>query len=191
MIIIPALLTNDIVTLKEMIRVCENFCKYVHIDLMDGDFVPSKSIAPTELLGIKTKLKMEAHLMTRSPQDHSDTLLGAGIFKVIFHFEATKDPLMVIQRIKKGGFEVGMAITPNTQLEEIGELLDHLDSMLLLSVEPGFYGSRFIPDVLEKAKLLRKKNPPARSVWMVDLDWRILQRLKKRVLIWHVLEVPS
>lgn len=159
MVIIPALLTDDRDTLNWMIKTCECFCKYVHIDIMDGEFVPSRSIPPNELLNIKTSLRIEAHLMTTSPQDHIEVLLGAGVFKIIFHFEATNDPFMVIHRIRKKGIEVGMAINPATELREIEGILDHLDSLLLLSVDPGFYGSKFIPNVLDKARELKAKRP--------------------------------
>jgi ribulose-phosphate 3-epimerase len=159
MIIVPALLTDNRETLEEMVRRCEGFCGHVHIDIMDGDFVPSHSVTPEDLTHIRTPLKIEAHLMTESPESHIETLLKAGISKIIFHLEATKDPSLVIEGMREKGIEIGMAINPPTELMEAEDLLDSIDSLLLLSVNPGFYGSEFIPDVLEKARELRRKRP--------------------------------
>lgn len=159
MIIVPALLTDNRETLIEMIRISESFTDYVQIDIMDGVFVPSKSITASDLRGIGTSLKMEAHLMVSSPHTYIDEFKEVGAFKVIFHFEATKEPEMVIERIRESGLEVGLAINPETQLQQVEDLLGKVDSLLFLSVNPGFYGAQFIPKVLDEVRVLKAKRP--------------------------------
>ncbi|HAV43351.1 TPA: ribulose-phosphate 3-epimerase [bacterium] len=159
MIIVPALLTDNRETLIEMIRISESFTDYVQIDIMDGVFVPSRSVTASDLRGIETSLKMEAHLMVNSPHTYIDEFKEVGAFKIIFHFEATKEPEMVIEMIKESGLEVGLAINPETQLQQVEDLLGKVDSLLFLSVNPGFYGAEYIPGVLEKARVLRAARP--------------------------------
>lgn len=160
MIIVPALLTDSRESLVRMIRQCESFTDYVQIDIMDGAFVPSRSVTAADLGGVATTLRMEAHLMVNSPEDYIEDLKKcACAFKIIFHFEATRSPEMVIDKVKESGLEVGLAINPETDLMQVERLLDRVDSILLLSVDPGFYGAKFIPEVLDKARALRRSRP--------------------------------
>ncbi|MCM8779133.1 MAG: ribulose-phosphate 3-epimerase [Candidatus Omnitrophica bacterium] len=155
--IVPAILTDDPQDLELKIRQTEAFSDIAQIDIMDGIFVPSKSITASDLAKIKTKLFLEAHLMVEKPIPEIIPFKEAGIKRIIFHFESQDNPQEAIALIHKEGLEVGLAINPGTEISQISNFLDRIDLLLLMAVNPGFYGSRFIPAVLEKARRLCAK----------------------------------
>ena len=157
--IVPAILTNDTISLEKFVRAAEAFADFVQIDIMDGKFVPSNSISCEEIAKLKTKLKWEAHLMVLNPEDCLEDFKRAGTQKIIFHYEATKSPEKVIKAIKKLNMKAGLAINPETPISAIKALVKKVDSVLFLSVHPGFYGAEFIPEVLDKIRGLRKIYP--------------------------------
>ena len=157
--VVPAILTEDPAALKTMIRQAEGFTSYVQVDIMDGRFVPSHSITCEHLAALSITLGWEAHLMAESPQDYLEGLRRAGAEKVIFHYEATSSPREVITQARQLGLAVGLALNPETQLSAISPLVSEVDSVLFLTVHPGFYGSQFIPAVLEKIVNFRKSHP--------------------------------
>jgi ribulose-phosphate 3-epimerase len=157
--IVPAILTDDPKTLKTMIRQAETFTDYVQFDIMDGQFVPSRSVDCEYLTAVPTKLGWEAHLMTRRPEEQLDCLQKAGARKMVFHFEATPSPEVVIAQARHLGLGVGLAINPETPVSAFLPLAGTVDSVLFLTVHPGFYGSRFLPEVLDKVAQLRTAMP--------------------------------
>jgi len=157
--IVPAILTDDPEALKQMIRQTESFTDYAQIDIMDGQFVPSKSIICDQITGLAAKLRWEAHLMVMKPENCAEAFQKAGAEMVVFHYEATPSPREVIAVIKKLGIKAGMAINPETPISVVEPLADELDNILFLSVNPGYYGSKFIPEVLEKIVSFRKMYP--------------------------------
>ncbi len=149
--VVPAILTDEPKALEKMIRQSEAFTDFVQIDFMDGKFVPSHSVSPDSVRSsIHTKMKWEAHLMIREPAKHFANLKLAGAFKVIFHYEAVKSPELVIAAAQKFGLKVGIAINPETGVAAVLPLAGKVDSVLLLAVHPGFYGAKFLPEVLQK-----------------------------------------
>lgn len=157
--IIPAILANNLEDFKRMIRDAESFTDYVQLDFMDDKFVPSKSIDASELGAVKTSLKTEAHLMVKSPEGFFDALKNFGVEKVIFHYEAVSNPARIIKKLKDAGFKVGLAVKPDTSVFDIENLASKVDSVLFLAVDPGFYGGKFKPEVLDKVKELKRKKP--------------------------------
>jgi ribulose-phosphate 3-epimerase len=157
--VVPAILTNDPVALETMIRQAESFTTCVQMDIMDGQFVPSQSITAEHLASIPMKLSWEAHLMVLHPQDYLNGFRQAGARKVIFHYEATSSPHEVISLARELDLAVGLAINPDTIISTMLPLIDEVDSVLLLTVNPGFYGSKFIPEVMDKVAELRKARP--------------------------------
>ena len=157
--VVPAILTDDPKALETMVRQAETFTDYVQFDIMDGQFVPSRSITWEHLASLNTKLGWEAHLMVLHPEDYLPGFHKAGAQKIVFHYEATSSPLKVISQIKDLGMKAGLAINPDTTVPTILSLLDEVDSVLLLTVNPGFYGSKFIPEVLDKIVEFRKAQP--------------------------------
>lgn len=142
-----------------MIRQAEQFTDYVQIDFMDGDFVPSHSILCRSLYGLTTSLTWEAHLMVKEPEDQLECLRDVGAQRVIFHFEAAESPASVINKARQLRLGIGLALNPETPVSPVASLLDEVDSVLLLAVHPGYYGSQFLPEVLSKIAELRVLAP--------------------------------
>lgn len=157
--VVPAILTEDPAALETMVRQAETFTDYVQFDMMDGQFVPSRSVTGEHLATLGTRLSWEAHIMVLHPEDYLERLRQAGAQKVIFHYEATSSPREVISRARELDLGVGLAVNPETPVSSILPLVDAVDSVLFLSVHPGFYGSQFIPEVLDKVMELRSTLP--------------------------------
>ena len=157
--VVPAILTDDPKALESMIRQAETFTDWVQVDIMDGKFVPSRSINYEHLDNLSTKLCWEGHLMVQHPEDYVEGSRKAGAQKVVFHYEATPSPRKVISLVRELGLEVGLAVNPETPVSDILSLTSEVDSVLFLSVNPGFYGSKFIPEVLDKIGEFRRAQP--------------------------------
>jgi len=157
--VVPAILTNDSKALATMVHQAESFTTYVQFDIMDGQFVPSKSITSAHLADLYTTLSWEAHLMVQRPENYLESFRKAGAKRTIFHYEATSSPEKVISQARNLGLEVGLAVNPETPLSVINSLISQIDSVLFLTVNPGFYGSPFIPEALDKAIELRRTQP--------------------------------
>jgi len=157
--VVPAILTNDPKALEAMVRQAEVFTDYVQFDIMDGHFVPSQSITREHLASLSTKLSWEVHLMVLQPEEHLKGFHQAGAKKVVFHYEATPSPREVISLARDLGLGVGLAVNPDTAVSSFLPLVDEVDSVLFLTVHPGFYGSKFIPEVMDKVIELRSARP--------------------------------
>lgn len=162
-LVVPAILTDDKDELEAMARKVETFAPFMQVDIMDGKFVPSRSVHPKELLDLDLKIPFEVHLMVKEPQEYLEDCSRAGAQKVIFHYEATREPSKVIARARGLGMMVGLAVNPETPLADFLPLVEEIDSVLFLSVNPGFYGKPFIPEVLDKLVELRKAAPGLRT----------------------------
>ena len=157
--IVPAILANDANTLAKLVRQAETFTNFAQMDIMDGQFVPSSSISYRDIAVLKPKFNWEAHLMVQHPENYLENFKQAGARKIVFHYEATDTPEKTIHAIRKLGMQAGLAINPKTALAEFDALVRRVDSVLFLSVEPGFYGAEFIPEVLDKIVEFRKVYP--------------------------------
>ena len=153
--IVPAILTDDPKAMEVMVRQAESFTSYVQFDIMDGRFVPSTSIGCESLTTLATGLSWEVHLMVESPEDYLECFQQAGAQKVVFHHEAVNSPSEVISHARRLGLNVGLAVNPETPVSAILSIVTEVDSVLFLTVNPGFYGSQFIPEVLDKVVELR------------------------------------
>lgn len=157
--LVPAVLVDNPKALEDMVHQAESFTDFVQFDIMDGRFVPSQSITWEHLARLPMKLGWEAHLMVLQPEDYLKDFKTAGAQKIIFHHEATTSPREVINQAKELGLQVGLAVNPETPVAAILPVISEVDSVLLLSVHPGFYGSKFIPEVLNKIGELRNLQP--------------------------------
>jgi ribulose-phosphate 3-epimerase len=157
--IIPTILTNDLTDLKNKLAQLEGLVDWVQIDIMDNIFVPNISVAVSDLIGLETSANLEAHLMIKNPADSFEACKKAGIKRVIFHLEAVDNVEEIIEKLSEFGFEKGLAINPNTPIEAIKPYLDKLDLVLIMSVNPGFQGQKFIPEVLDKVRELKALAP--------------------------------
>ena len=131
----------------------------IHVDIMDGKFVPPVTFQPQEIKQIKAKIPKEVHLMVDHPMQFIDAYADAGARNIIFHQESRDDPDQVIEAIKKKGMRPCITIKPKTPLEKIEPYLDKVDMVLLMTVEPGYAGQKFIDAVLPKIKKLRELKP--------------------------------
>lgn len=157
--IIPAILTDKKEEFVKMAGICAGFTDYIQIDIMDGGFVPSKSITPRDFKGLKLPINSEAHLMVKNPLEWLSVFKKFGSQRLIFHFEIEADHLEIIKRIKQEGLEAGIAVNPSTGIKEFQHLIEGADFFLFMSVNPGFYGAEFIPRVLDKIKRFKHSNP--------------------------------
>ena len=157
--VVPAILTEDSEALETMVRQAETFTTWVQFDIMDGKFVPSRSISYEYLASLPMKLSWEVHLMVQRPEGYLEGFRQAGAQKVVFHYEATPSPREVISLVRELGLGVGLAVNPETPVSAILSLANEVDSVLFLSVHPGFYGSKFISEVLDKVVEFRSACP--------------------------------
>ena len=157
--VVPAILTDDPKALATMVHQAGKFTTYVQFDIMDGEFVPSRSINANDLKALPMELGWEAHLMVQQPEKYLESFWETGARKVVFHYEATSSPEEVISQARNLGLGVGLAINPETPVSAISSLVSIVDSILFLTVNPGFYGSPFIPEVLDKVLELRSAYP--------------------------------
>ncbi len=156
---VPAILTDNPTTLEKLVRQTETFTDYAQMDIMDGRFVPSTSISCGDIMELKTTLKWEAHLMVRNPENYIEDFRQAGAVKIVFHYQATPEPQKIITEVRKLGMQVGLAVNPEVATADFATLVDQVDSVLFLAVNPGFYGAKFIPEVLDKIMDFRRQYP--------------------------------
>ena len=158
-IISPSLLSADFSRLEEQIKLVEDLgVNRLHIDVMDGHFVPNFTFGPFILKAIRklTSSHLETHLMMSNPSDYIEQFVDAGADTLIIHTEASKDIKSDLQKIRNLGIKCGLAIKPKTDESILLEYLDLLDYVLVMSVEPGFGGQSFIEDSLLKMKNIVK-----------------------------------
>lgn len=131
---------------------------YLHVDIMDGKFVQNKSytISEVEKFSKLTSKKLDVHLMVSNPVKYIDSLSMLNVGYITFHYESVKKPLDVIEKIKNNGIRAGISIKPSTNIKEILDLVPYLDLILIMSVEPGKSGQKFMESVLYKIEVLRK-----------------------------------
>jgi len=157
--IAPSILSADFGRLAEEIRAIEAAgADLVHIDVMDGRFVPNLTIGPLVVKAIRkvTRLPFDVHLMIVEPDRYLEDFARAGADWISVHAEACVHLHRTISRIKELGKKAGVALNPATPLQALDYVLEDLDYVVIMSVNPGFGGQRFIPSALEKIKALRR-----------------------------------
>ena len=151
--IAPSLLSADFANLERDIKELDGLgIKMLHLDMMDGNFVPNITFGPDQvkMLRNKTKMIFDAHMMIENPDRFINKIAQAGADIITIHQEATQHLHRSIQLIKKEGIKAGVALNPATPIETLEYVLDDIDMILLMSVNPGFGGQKFIPAILEK-----------------------------------------
>ncbi|MDO5021621.1 MAG: ribulose-phosphate 3-epimerase [Lachnospiraceae bacterium] len=158
-ILAPSLLAADFTKLGEQIKETERCgAQFLHIDVMDGIFVPSISFGMPLIESIRpiTKQFFDVHLMIVEPERYIQEFVDCGADGITFHLEATKDPQKVIDRIHKAGAKAGISIKPGTPLEEVYPYLSKVEMVLIMSVEPGFGGQSFLPEAFGRIRKTRE-----------------------------------
>ena len=148
--VIPAILTNDVQKLQEQLEALKDQSHWVHIDIMDGTFVPAVSINLVELKEANQLFNLEIHLMVKEPEKYLKDCNAIGAKRVYFHLEGTKDPAAMLLAMEQYQFERGIAINPETTVNQLAPHTKNVDAVLLLSIVPGAQGNTFIPEVAEK-----------------------------------------
>lgn len=158
----PSLLAADFSKLREEIQEVEKCgAEYLHLDVMDGNFVPNISYGAPVISAIRphSNLVFDVHLMVEEPDRFIKDFVDAGADIITVHVEATKHLHRTIQLIKSYGKKVGVALNPATPIETLKHVVKEIDMILIMSVNPGFGGQAFIPEVLSKIEELRKLYP--------------------------------
>lgn len=166
MLVAPSILSADFGNLANEIKaICDAGCDLVHVDVMDGHFVPNMTIGPVvvEPVAKIASKPLDIHLMVENNTFFVDLFAPCKPLYISFHIESEKHPHRLIQKIRSYGIKPAIVLNPHSRPQEIEYLLEDLDMVLLMSVNPGFGGQKFIPSVVEKAKelkeLINKRNP--------------------------------
>jgi ribulose-phosphate 3-epimerase len=156
----PSILASDFSKLgEEVAALAKAGADYIHVDVMDGHFVPNISMGPSVVKSVRdrTSIPFDVHLMIDPIEPYIDEFVKAGADIISIHPEASDNIEKCIDKIKSHNIKAGLAINPDTKWEVVLPFLDKLDIIVVMSVHPGFGGQKFIPAALEKLKLLRKK----------------------------------
>jgi ribulose-phosphate 3-epimerase len=169
----PSILSADFAHLAEQIRLaCEGGASLIHVDVMDGHFVPNITIGPPVVKSLRkaTDLPLDCHLMIENPDQYVPAFAEAGADWISVHQEATRHLDRTLHLIRSHGAQAGVVINPATPVETLTEVLDIVDYVLVMSVNPGFGGQEFIPGALHKLRKLHELRDQRRLTYRIEVD---------------------
>lgn len=158
--IAPSILSADLSRINQEIKEVEKFADLIHVDIMDGIFVPPTTIDAAFVSKIKTKVPLDVHLMVHEPSNsYLKGFIDAGSYSITIHEEACKNPWQQLHFIRQNKVKSAISIKPKTPLEKIKSYLNIVDMVLIMTVEPGWAGQKFIESTMQKVEELRKLKP--------------------------------
>ncbi|MBT9137712.1 MAG: Ribulose-phosphate 3-epimerase [Syntrophomonadaceae bacterium] len=183
--IAPSILSADFTRLEEEVRSIERAgADLIHVDVMDGHFVPNITVGVPIVASLKrkTKLPLDVHLMIDNPERFIIPFANAGADIITFHIEATSAPEEVLRKIGASGIRGGISLNPETTLTSVFPLLDSIDMVLIMSVNPGFAGQKFISNTIGRIKQLRQVLSEKKLNVDIEIDGGINQKNAKEVI---------
>jgi ribulose-phosphate 3-epimerase len=179
----PSILSADFANLERDIRLVESLgADYIHVDVMDGQFVPNITLGPNVVSAIRpiTKLPLDVHLMIVQPENYIEAFAQAGADIITVHQEATPHIHRALQTIKNAGVKAGVVINPGTPLSMIEHVLDLADQVLIMTVNPGFGGQSFIDSALDKIAQLKEWKATKGYTYDIEVDGGIVPETAQR-----------
>jgi ribulose-phosphate 3-epimerase len=171
--IAPSILASNFAKLGDEVRaVEEGGADVIHVDVMDGRFVPNISIGIPVVVSLRkaTRLPLDVHLMIEQPEAYIAEFVRAGADRVLIHEEATVHLDRALAMIREHGAQAGAAINPATPVAMLTEVLDKVDTVLVMSVNPGFGGQKFIPGAIEKIRQLNQLRTRYNATFRIEVD---------------------
>lgn len=181
----PSILSADFTNLSQQIRLVEmSGADIIHCDIMDGHFVPNITFGPfvVEAINNITKLPLDVHLMIKNPDNFIEEFVKAGADYISVHFEEVVHLHRTITRIKEFGIKAGVVINPSTPVSFLKDILEYVDFVLIMSVNPGFGGQKFIPSSLNKIQELAELRTKFNLNFLIEVDGGINIENVKSVL---------
>ncbi len=168
----PSFLTCDFTNLKSELNEIKDVCEYIHIDVMDGVFVPNLTFGPKLIKDLRPHFSnvFDVHLMIIDPIKYIKEFADAGSDIITFHYESLSNVMDTINEIKKYGKKVGLSIKPNSSVDDIKRYLPYLDLVLVMSVEPGFGGQKFMNSSIDKIKKLYSLREENKYNYEIEVD---------------------
>jgi ribulose-phosphate 3-epimerase len=169
----PSILASDFARLGEEVRAVEaGGADVIHVDVMDGHFVPNISLGVpvVESLRKATRLPLDVHLMIEQPEEYIEDFVRAGANRVLVHQEATPHLDRALEMIRENGGQAGAVLNPGTPVVMLSDVLDKLDTVLVMSVNPGFGGQKFIPRAFEKIRQLAQWRSRYNANFRIEVD---------------------